>query len=1259
MRSNRRYSLFLCLAIASFVGVIFAGNDASAAMFKGYTSQKIVNQSYAQGLYKCYTMTNGTDSVVTYYGDEANPGKDDPQMTKTGIEDGGTYFWYKTLFKAYGAQEGVLLPNKLTPESDGIYTNDKTNCMNLISGFSEEDARSEDYKGHLDGFGGNPIYARLGMPESIYTVKNGSDQTKKDKFMEGMGFTGTKTKGKSGPETCYALNYGAVEVTVDSYENLRAGKWLHNYVDSEITKADGDSQASICVTVDESGKITDVYSKNWVPEQYGYETGHGGEYLLAYAEQNYTDVHFQIWSHPDSFGNWAQCEDSAEGDCISDYNIFGEELGQNNGTFDAKGMTLDQFEAEMNKRIKLIDYTHGKGAIKEADRKDVLALVGICQSNGYFTSCDPDDGELLIYENNLGRAVGIIGHSITNVTNSDVASKTWNLTGDGNNALAFIYNNSTLDDGKNGPSYEKIRAGNSYKNTAITESQKRVLYQYYLASPMLGNADIRCDISDEELEYFPFLDDYPVVWFNKVDEKKTCYVTSFRNDMEMDDQITYHIVDANGYFTEGTIMDVINALKTSPIDTLTDIDPADVISADDAHNAFFDSITSGGTTKEDCFSGAGSLGWIICPIIFDMSSLIKDKYAEWVEPALQINTQLFGANGDAPAYIAWSIFRDIANVAFVIVFIVVIFSQLTGVGIDNYGIKKILPKLIIGAILINASYIICQLAIDVANIIGYGVAGVFQWVSNKVTSGMPTTLMVEGVEVNPKDAFEGTPLSAGVAGVGAIVVLIVGVITTAAVLWQGGIALIIPVLLAILGIAISFFTLIAILGMRQAAAVLLVVASPLAFVAYMLPNTKKLFDKWSKAFLGLLVAFPACSALIYGGDMVGRILLSTSYGSTWIMISAAVVSIAPVFFIPKLIRNSMGAVSNAAMNFSHGLSKRARDAGNNSRLQKDIRANQDWNRQHRAMLRRAGLDENYNETARGRRRRERLKSDTFAGSRMARARAAALSEYSEMAQGNRMLGRNGMDEFHNQMYAIQGRLQDASISGIESQIALGKYTMTNDAGREVTIDPNNMEQLKNALIKAILNGEADKQKALINALSAKGDKGRETVRDAVSATEEAASSMSTSELSALRASHKNVAAHIMDKFAGAYKENNRTMYDWAASHQSETPGFNRSSVDSKQQWIAKNGLNGKFNHMAVQNVKGTQLLGMDDKEFERLAKSRDDMSTEERTELTKAITVALSSEAAVGAKTERIAQLKDLADKLGMVQGPKPPAPTA
>lgn len=72
---------------------------------------------------------------------------------------------------------------------------------------------------------------------------------------------------------------------------------------------------------------------------------------------------------------------------------------------------------------------------------------------------------------------------------------------------------------------------------------------------------------------------------------------------------------------------------------------------------------------------------------------------------------------DSAAYKAWQSFLNIANVMFVIAFIAIVFSQVTSIGISNYGIKKLLPKLIVVAILVNVSYFICQLVVDLSNLL--------------------------------------------------------------------------------------------------------------------------------------------------------------------------------------------------------------------------------------------------------------------------------------------------------------------------------------------------------------------------------------------------------------------------------------------------------------------------------------------------------------------------------------------------------------
>ena len=320
--------------------------------------------------------------------------------------------------------------------------------------------------------------------------------------------------------------------------------------------------------------------------------------------------------------------------------------------------------------------------------------------------------------------------------------------------------------------------------------------------------------------------------------------------------------------------------------------------------------------EANCYTKAGPLGWILCPIIESLKDFIVRKYGEWVEPALVLDSDLFltGNGANNGTYQAWRVFRDIANMAFIIMFVAVIISQVTGVGISNYGIKKALPKLIAIAIMINLSFVICQVSIDVANITGNGIKGVFYNITTKI--GHPTSIKVDSTTIHAKDTggWQDTTtwgesfMQNGLTNTA--IIIIVCALGTAIILSQG-LAIIIPVLLLLIGVAITILGLIIILGIRQAAAVMLVVFAPLAIVCYAFPNTKSVFDKWFKSFEALLLAYPICSALVYGGDMAGTILLNAANGNKWVLIAAAVVSIAPIFIIPRVIRQSMGAIAGA------------------------------------------------------------------------------------------------------------------------------------------------------------------------------------------------------------------------------------------------------------------------------------------------------------------------------------------------------------
>ena len=310
-----------------------------------------------------------------------------------------------------------------------------------------------------------------------------------------------------------------------------------------------------------------------------------------------------------------------------------------------------------------------------------------------------------------------------------------------------------------------------------------------------------------------------------------------------------------------------------------------------------------------CYTAGGSLGWILCPILEFTTDAVSTLYDSVIEPYLAMDASLFTEGSGDKTFEAWQTFQSIANICFVILFIIVIFSQITGVGIDNYGIKKILPKLITAALLINLSYIICEIAIDISNIVGSGIKSIFDGLISDVSISEIT------VENGTKASFGATAITGGAA--------LLAVIVGAVALYTNGAAILIPLFIAAISVLVSIFFLFVLLSLRKAAVIILVVVSPLALGCYMLPNTKKFFDKWFKALQGMLLLYPIAGALVGGGNYVSKILLSTGNGTAdfFFALSAMIIGIVPIFFIPGLLKSSFAAIGNIGTKLS-GLSNK-------------------------------------------------------------------------------------------------------------------------------------------------------------------------------------------------------------------------------------------------------------------------------------------------------------------------------------------------
>ncbi|MDB5179892.1 MAG: rane protein of unknown function [Candidatus Saccharibacteria bacterium] len=290
------------------------------------------------------------------------------------------------------------------------------------------------------------------------------------------------------------------------------------------------------------------------------------------------------------------------------------------------------------------------------------------------------------------------------------------------------------------------------------------------------------------------------------------------------------------------------------------------------------------------------VGWIICPIttfladgMDNIFNIVKGFLV--VQPANTTNT-----NNDL--YIAWNVMRGIANVAFIIVFLIIIYSQLTNMGISNYGLKKLLPRLIIAAVLVNVSYIICALALDISNILGYSLQDVFNTIRQN------TFNISNDTWTNSNDmgwsAITAFVLSGGAATIG-VIIATGGTIASA-------VYLLVPVLIGLLG---TILVVLLILAARQAIIIILIVIAPLAFVAYLLPNTEQWFKKWRELFMTMLIFFPAFSLVFGGSQLAGGIIIQNATSITVVIFGLAV-QVAPLVITPLLLKLSGGLLGKIA-----------------------------------------------------------------------------------------------------------------------------------------------------------------------------------------------------------------------------------------------------------------------------------------------------------------------------------------------------------
>lgn len=334
-----------------------------------------------------------------------------------------------------------------------------------------------------------------------------------------------------------------------------------------------------------------------------------------------------------------------------------------------------------------------------------------------------------------------------------------------------------------------------------------------------------------------------------------------------------------------------------------------------------------------CETSGSPLNWILCPIFNGVADMSDWLFRNILEPFLYAPP--IDTDPSKPSYQVWSNFRLYGNIILIIALLVIVFGQAIGGGlIDAYTAKKIMPRILLAAILINLSIYIVGFLVDVSNILGKGIGDILlaPFKSSQNFSFSPGTGQQLGVfGVGILGAFLG---AAGISGF--ILAMLSGAVAVKAFVMVALFTLV-PVILAIIGV---FLTLI----IRRGIILFLVLVAPVAFALYCLPNTEKYFQKWWDLLFKTLLVYPIVVAIFAIADIMSLTILdannvnlqdfgnsigldsatqgvSTYTGNVIAIIAAFVLQFLPLALVPFSFKFAGGLVGSLYSAVTNGAAK--------------------------------------------------------------------------------------------------------------------------------------------------------------------------------------------------------------------------------------------------------------------------------------------------------------------------------------------------
>ena len=328
-------------------------------------------------------------------------------------------------------------------------------------------------------------------------------------------------------------------------------------------------------------------------------------------------------------------------------------------------------------------------------------------------------------------------------------------------------------------------------------------------------------------------------------------------------------------------------------------DPQQPIALTDTGNATLPPGSGGSSSKPiGCTAQiTNALTWILCPVVDALSQIVT-----WLDGLItnQLNIKtaaIFCTSGSnvntcTAYYQAWQSFRDIALGLMAIAGLVLVISQALGLEIlDAYTIRKTLPRLLVATLAISLSWPLMKFLIQLSDDLGFGIRHLIY---------APFSNLGDSVDLSFGGGI-GNLLVGGISNVGLVGLLPAWIIA-------GGPG----ALLAFMGTAaLAVGVAILVLILRQIAIILLMLLAPLALVAYILPNTQRVYRMWWESFSKALLMFPLIAAMIATGRIFSAIAIHN--GGIINSVIGFAAYFAPYFMIPLTFRmagSAVGAMGN-------------------------------------------------------------------------------------------------------------------------------------------------------------------------------------------------------------------------------------------------------------------------------------------------------------------------------------------------------------